>query len=201
MLRVVVLRLRILVHVETGEPLRAPDVVFVIRVAVAQQVEHHQTLGMVGPVAVHRKLLVVHAVPGEGHVDGLRFRILADVAVLRGLAHVPDAVSAAEQVDERPVGQVLDGIVRTVEGAPAGHALEIAFFVEILVVEQFEGLGHGADERSLQQGPLRRSLGRVDLNRGASGHEWNPGLPFKNECYGMDFCRSSDNDQASWYYS
>ena len=144
--RIVVLRLGILVHVETGEPSRPSDVVFIIRIAVAQQVEYHQTLGVMGPVAVYRKLLVVHAFPGEGHVYRLRFRILADVSVLRRLAHVQDAVSPTEQVDDGPVGQVLDGIVRTVQGAPAGHAFQVALFVEVLFVEQFERLRHEANE-------------------------------------------------------
>ena len=69
------------------------------------------------PVEDDRKLPVVHAFTGELYLHRPGLGVLAEVALLRLLANSHEVVRSTDQVEGRYVGQILDGVVRSVQGA------------------------------------------------------------------------------------
>ena len=151
--RVVVPRPGVLVHIETS-PLPYPPLECLrARVTQAEVAEDRHALAIVEPVEHDGEFLVVHPVPAKGYVHRLRLGVLEDMAVLRLVAHVKQVLRSAHHVQDRPAGQVLDGVVGPIVAAPAGHAAHVASFIEVTVVEVFTSPRLGLQGLLLQEGP------------------------------------------------
>ena len=160
-LPVIVVSLRIGAHIEAGKPFHPPPHRKVVRVRQRLQKEYRETLAVVHPVEHHRKLFVVHPVAGEGHINGLCFSILPQMALPPALVQVQDEIGRAQRMQNRPSGQVFGRVIRPVVPAPTGNAKQVAPLVEVAVVEFLHRLGLIADQLPLQQGPVRRRRGPV----------------------------------------
>ncbi len=146
----------VLVHVEAGVAYDATAEPLVARVGEALEVEDGQPLAVVHPVEHDGEFFVVHPVAGELNVPGAGQGVLAEVALPGLLIQAEDGVGAAQGVEDRPVGQVLDGVVGPVVAAPALDAFEEAPVVEIAGVEGLASPGIGSDQLALEHGPGRR---------------------------------------------
>ena len=162
LLGIVVRGIRVLTHVETGEPAGA--------LAVGRQrghrqrhaVEQLQALAVVHPVRLRRELLHVHAVASGRDVGGLRLGVLAEHAFEPGEVAPEDLVVSPQRVQLRPAVEVLERIVGPVVGAPAQDALHVAAGVVVLLVELAAGRHVLGEEAAFQRRPRGRRHGRVD---------------------------------------
>ena len=133
-----------------------------MRIGEPLEVEGRDPLAVVNPIERDGKLAVVHAVAGELHVDGLGQRVLPQVPLPAFLVHGQHVIAAAQGVQQRPIGQALDGVVRAVVAAPALDAQQVAALVEVALVELATGGGVGPQDFALQERPLGRRHGRGD---------------------------------------
>ena len=69
-----------------------------------------------------------------------------------------DAIVGAEGVQDRPVQQVFQRIVRAVVAGPARHAEQVAALVEVPREERLAGPGLPLQELPFEQRPARRRL-------------------------------------------
>ena len=164
MLRVVVRRVGVFVHVEAGEAALTTLKVRIGRVGEPLQIEDNQPLAVVHPVHLCRELFVVHSVAGKLHVSCLRLGVLEEMSLPGFPVHLVDHVGCTQRMQRRPVPEVLDGVIRAVESTPALHALEITPLVEILFEESLTGHGLRLEELPFQKGPVGGSHGCVDHN-------------------------------------
>ena len=81
--------------------------------------------------------------------------VLLDVSFVYGAIQLEDAIRSAERVHQRPVVDMLDGVVGTVVRAPAREAEQVIALVEVLGVEDFAGLGVGAGAVRAGAAPIR----------------------------------------------
>ena len=151
----------VVAQVEAGVPLDPPLKVAVARVGQALQVEDREALAVVHPVEGDRKLPVVHAVAGKGHVDSPGFGVLAQVPLPGLLVQVQDDIGRAQGVQDGPTREALDGVVRPVVAAPALDAAHVPALVKVVVEEFLARPGLGPEQLPLQQGPGRRGSGGV----------------------------------------
>ena len=110
-------------------------------------------LAVVQPVEHYGKFLIVHPVLREWHVLGLGERVLPQMPFPRFLVHREHVLMPAERVQDRPVGAVLDRVIRPIIAAPAFDAQEPAAIVEVFGVELAAGLGVGVEQLPLEEGP------------------------------------------------
>ena len=164
MLRIVVLCLRVLIHIESGVTPRTVPEVHIVRIRQSLQIEDGQALAVVEPVQAHRELFIDHPVPGQRHLDGLRLRILQEVAFPSQFVHVQNTVRSANRVQDGPAREILDRVVRTVVAAPSGHALQITPRIEIPIEKRLARPRLRPDQLSFEQRPFRRRRGRLDRN-------------------------------------
>ena len=164
MLGVVVGSLRIFTVVKTGIPPHPLVEISGLGIHQTVEVERRQTLAVVNPVEHHRKLPVVHTVPGERHLRRLRLGVLPQVALPTQLAHGPQLVPTSKDIEQRPAHQVLDGVVRPVVSPPARNALQITALVEVVLEKLGTGPFLGADQFPFHQRPRRWRHRRVDID-------------------------------------
>ena len=131
---------------------------------------HRVALLVMGPVEHHGELPVVHAFAGEFNLLGPGLGVLPEVALLGLPAHGHEVVRSPDQVEGRHIGEVLDGVVGTVQGAPALDAKQVAPLIEVPVEERPRVFIIGPDQFAFQQGPRRWWHGGGDRNRGVPRH-------------------------------
>ena len=168
----------VFVHVEPGIAADAGPEGRVIGIAQPHQVEDREALAVVEPVEHDGELLVVHPVARHRDIDGLRAGVLAKVPLPTFRVQPPDRIGTAEGVEDRPVGQVLDGVVRPVVASPALDAFEPAAVVEVAVEEDLACLCVRLDQLPLEQCPRRWRQRSTDLDRSV-----------------MSICRRPERDQ------
>ena len=143
----------VLVQVEPGVARDPPAERGVARVGEPLEVEHGQPLAVVHPVEHDGEFFVVHSIPGEFHLLGAGEGVLAEVALPRLLVQAEDGIGGPQGMEDRPVGEVLDGVVGPVVAPPALDAFEEAAIVEIAAEERLAGPGVGPQQLALQDGP------------------------------------------------
>ena len=159
---IVVRRVRVFTHVETGEPACALAIGWQRGHRQRHAVEELQSFAVMHPVGLRGELLHVHAVASGRHVRGLRFGVLAGHPLEGGEVALEDLVVRPQRVQLRPVVEVLERIVRPVVRAPAEEALDVAARVVILLVELAAG-GHVVrEEAAFERRPRGRRHRRVD---------------------------------------
>ena len=151
-LGIVVLGLRILVQVKTGEfarPLHAPGI---FRIGHAQGIKEEIALSLVHPVVSLFVLLDDHGVAVAAVVAPELPRDASKCPV----GVVQQFIVAAEQVQQRPVVEALVGVVETIDagkilcGGPHDRAVRMHVFFH----HQLDGVVHEIDQTALEQGPL-----------------------------------------------
>jgi hypothetical protein len=79
---------------------------------------------------------------------------------------IEDLTRTAESMENRPVVEVFDSVIRSVVSAPAGNALQVSSGVEVFVIELDTCFGLGVDEPALEEGPIGRGSCSVDGEQG-----------------------------------
>ena len=154
-LGVVVGRLGILVHVESGEALHAlpqPG-----RTRFGKPLEHeppHPFPGM-EPVRHGDEFSVVGALPGQVGQGGSELAILVEVPLQRLLEQLQNGVGCPQRMEQRPVVKGLDGVVGSVQSPPAGSVQQVAALIHVLGGEDLAGFGVEAQQLAFHQRPGR----------------------------------------------
>ncbi len=136
MLRIVIRDAWLFAQVEAGKAANAAPEGRVVRVSQSRIDEGRQPFGMMQPIERNGKLFVVHAVAGHLDLDGLGRGVLPQMPLPRLLVEFQDARRSAECVEQGPISQAFDGVVRTVVPSPPLDAFQIAAIVEVTVVVQ-----------------------------------------------------------------
>src|SRR5207247_6906519 len=108
------------------------------------------------------KLFVVHPIPSKGNLHRASLCILAKMPLPGFLITVEDDIRRTQCVENRPVSEILDGVVWTIITTPALDAKKISPLIEIMIEEFETGLGVGAQKLSFQQSPGRRGYGSIN---------------------------------------
>ena len=137
--RVIVRRTRIIAGVEAGKPSRSLDESFVVRIGECLIHEGRDSLGIVQPIEGNGKLLVVHTLAGDLDFDSAGRSVLPQMPFPRLLVKRKHAVGRAQRVQQRPIGQALDGVVRAIVAPPALDAFQVAAIVKVMVVVHVAG--------------------------------------------------------------
>ena len=160
-LRVVVGRLGVLVHVESGEAFHALPQAGRTRFGEPLEHESAHPLSGMEPVRHGDELAVVGALPGQVGQGGPELAILVEVPLQRLLEQLQNGVGRPQRVQQGPVVKGLDGVVRSVQSPPAGRVQEVALLIHILGGEDLAGFGVEAQQLALHQRPGRRGHGTV----------------------------------------
>ena len=125
-LRIVIFRLRILVHVEAGKASQPNRITLVGRPAQPVPIERTESLARVFPVIRGRKLLVVHPVPGQFRRRIFGFGVLVEMSFPRAIPLLDDRFRPAERMRERPVANALDRVIGSILNAEIRRAAKVA---------------------------------------------------------------------------
>src|SRR5688572_1207359 len=121
-------------------------------------------LAVVEPVEAGVELLVVHPVPAKLHLGRFRLGVLPEMSFQPVLVQRDDAVVGAQGVQDGPVQQVFERVVRAVVAGPARHAQQVPALVEVAGEELLARPALRLQQLPLQQRPARRRLGCAGLN-------------------------------------
>src|SRR5581483_9226147 len=78
------------------------------------------------------------------------------------LKKTENGIRSAQRMQQGPVPEGLNRVVRTIEGAPSRRVRQIAAFVKIFGGEAFDGERIVTKQFAFQQSPSRRRHGRLD---------------------------------------
>ena len=144
LLRVVVGRGRLLVHIQPGETLRPLPVALVLGISQTEQIEIDVALGLVELVVAPLVLVVDWSQPGQLAGDGVPL----------ALAEGEQMRAAAQQIEQRPVVAALVEIVPAVAGVLPGVAPDqFAVWVGVFFQKGVDRVVHHIDQLAFQHGP------------------------------------------------